>query len=73
MGFKTCETIPGVRSVAVTSVRTTTILTSKKIMFDPRAPLFVTFLVTLGKKLLDQNDVEFDFRIVYFHVTFQFL
>ena len=38
-----------------------------------RAPLFVTFLLfILGKQLLHQNDVEFDFSIGYALVNFPF-
>ena len=45
------------------SIRTT-ILLRKEIWSGPLGPLFVIFLLfILGKKKLDQNDVEFDLSI----------
>ena len=46
------------------SVRTTILTSYKKLSGAPWPPLVPTFLLfILGKKMLDQNDVEFDFRI----------
>ena len=61
--------MPGVRSIALISVRTT--ILPKKIELSLRVPFFVTFLsFILGNKLLDQNVVEFDFSIGHALVIF---
>ena len=68
--------MPGVRSIAVISVKTT-VLSSKRNLSGasrPLAPLFVTYLLfIIGKTLLDQNDVEYDFRIGHVLEIFRFL
>ena len=53
--------MPGVRSIAMKLIRTT--ILCKEIGEGP-APLLINFLLfILGKKLLNQNDVEFDVSI----------
>ena len=53
--------MPGVRSIAMISVRTTISLSKK--MYE--GLLIVTFLLLiLVNKFLDQNDVEFDFKLL---------
>ena len=66
MSLKTGEMMPGVRNIATISVRTTILL--KKNWARPIGPIFVT----VGRKLFDQNDVEFDFRISHVLVIFPF-
>ena len=72
MSLLIVEQRPGVRSIAMLSVRTT-ILTSY-IEQGPYVPLFITYLLfTIGKSMLDKNYIEFDFMNGPVHVPLSFL
>ena len=67
--------MPGVRSFAVKSIRTTIQYSLRKeIGAGPLGTLFTKFLLfILGKNFLNQNDVEFDISIgmpLYFFRVF---
>ena len=68
MSFKTGEEMPGVKSIAKISVKTTVLTSLKKIEQGPPAPPFRIFflLFTLGIQFLDQTEVEFHFVQVMF-------
>ena len=63
LSFKTGGNMPGVRSIAMTSVRTTVLC----------SPFRNFFIIHPSKKMLGLNDVEFNFRIGYFLVSFPIL
>ena len=64
--------MPGVSSIAMISVRTT-ILTSWQKLSCALEPNFHNFfIIHTRKKLLHQNDVEFDFSIGHGLVIFMF-
>ena len=52
----------GKRSIAIISVKTTILNSPQKLNWTPGTPFPYLFVFSVGKKLLDQNDVEFDFR-----------
>ena len=72
MCFKTGDKMPGVSTLAMISVRNTILSLSKKNWAGPaNHRLVATFLLfIIGKNLLDQNDVEFDFSIGHALVIF---
>ena len=66
------KNMPGVRSIAMKSIRTT-ILTSKRNRSWTPGALFVKFLLfILGKIILNQNDVKFDFCFGHALLPFPF-
>ena len=65
--------MPGVRSIAMKSIRTTILTLKRNRSGAPLGPGFVKkLLFILGKIVLNQNDVEFDFSIGHAIVLFPF-
>ena len=65
--------MPGIRSIAMKSIRTTILTSKRNRSWAPRGPPFVKCLIfILGKNVFNQNDVEFDLTIGHAHVLFSF-
>ena len=66
--------MPGVGSIAMISVWTSILSSQKNGNGAPRRTPFIKFLLLiLGKQFLNQNDVEFDFRLGHALILFAFL
>ena len=65
--------MPGVRSIAMKSIRTTILASERNGSGAPLGPLYVKFLLfILGKIVLNENNVELDFSIGHAFVLFPF-
>ena len=65
--------MPGVRSIAMKSIRTTILASQRNGSGAPLGPLFVKFLLfILEKIILNKNNVEFNFSIGHALVLFPF-
>ena len=66
--------MPGVRSIAMKSIRTTIVTSYRNRNGAPHGPPFIIFLLfILGKIILNQNDVEFHLSVGHALLLFLFL